>query len=271
MKVIQIPMNKIVANSEFNCRGAIAPIDVVDLAKDIAKNGLLEPLIVQPIANEKYQLIAGYRRHTALTINKWQNAPCSVVEGLSELEAKSLNLRENLIRKNLNIKQEADALKVYLKYHLTSKDIAMDLGQPKPWVDIRLQLLTLPEDIQREAAVGLINQEQIKYVASLPPSQQHSAVKEIKEKKIKGEKFQPPLKEKKKVDYLAKKPMKKEEVFDVINYLLTHGGSNIVTRALALTTGSISLLDFYREYKEYMAEEGYNFPIPEEAKLALTK
>jgi len=68
-KFVQMPMSDIYVDEDFNCRKRITPIDVVDLAKDIKKNGLLQPVIVSIQSDEQqaengksYRLIAGFRR-----------------------------------------------------------------------------------------------------------------------------------------------------------------------------------------------------------------
>src|SRR5690348_11843059 len=92
-KVYQVPMNEIFADDEFNCRGVIDPMTVIDLANDIRDKektrgegmGLIEPITLQPWSKEpgkKYRIVAGYRRFKAHEINKAEFIRALIREGL---------------------------------------------------------------------------------------------------------------------------------------------------------------------------------------------
>ena len=53
--IVHLEMKTILSDPEFNCRGHIAPIDVVELSKDIEAHGLQQPISVKPIKNGKTQ------------------------------------------------------------------------------------------------------------------------------------------------------------------------------------------------------------------------
>src|SRR5215831_9926890 len=94
-----LPTVEIFADENFNCRGTIAPFDVIDLAKSIEKNGLLQPIVVQPYVNHpphKYRIIVGHRRHRAYEVQGWKEIPAIIKEGLTDVQLRILNLQENL-------------------------------------------------------------------------------------------------------------------------------------------------------------------------------
>src|ERR1019366_295766 len=138
---------EIFSDEEFNCRGFIAPSDVVDLARDIASEGLLSPIVVQPAGDvtehkmprgKFWRIIAGHRRYAAMfLINKTPMIPCIVRTGLNPVKALILNLGENNNRKSLNILQEARALERLKNQGLGQTEIAQALKVPRPWVQTR--------------------------------------------------------------------------------------------------------------------------------------
>jgi ParB family chromosome partitioning protein len=110
-------LDDIRVDTDFNCRGAITPISVHELANNIRTAGLIEPVVVRPYDKDgfKYDLVAGFRRTQAfknLRANepeKYSEIPV-VIKNVTLAEAKILNLIENIHREDLNILQEARAL-----------------------------------------------------------------------------------------------------------------------------------------------------------------
>src|SRR5690606_25873258 len=92
-KLYEISLTDIYIDNAFNCRGAIAPIDVVDLAKSIKADGLQQPIIVEPFEHPKYKyrIISGHRRFVAHRVNEAKTIQCKVVTGLNEFQARRLN------------------------------------------------------------------------------------------------------------------------------------------------------------------------------------
>jgi ParB family chromosome partitioning protein len=187
-EVQEIDISSIYSDNDFNCRGPIPKIDVVDLAKDIERNSLMFPISVQPVKDAtgvpegySYRVIAGHRRLAAFIVLNKTTIPAMIRRGLNELQARILNLGENLKRQNLNLLQEAKALQKLRELGLTQEQIAMELGSSRSWVQVRVNLLSLPEAIQNEAAAGMLNQSQIKQIYSLKtPERQYEAVRKIK-------------------------------------------------------------------------------------------
>lgn len=269
-KVEMIDMETLWADPSFNCRGHIAPIDVIDLAKDIAAKGLDIPITVMPIVHEKYKykVVAGHRRHMAFLVNKATQIPAYVRPDFDELGARRFNLRENLHREDLNIKQEAHALKYFLQYKVgdrcvfTDKELAEEFGQSVGWIQVRKSLLNLPDDIQDEAAAGMINQDQIRILAKIKKTEdRYALLRKIKEKKQRGEVVklettQPtrnPLKSKKR-DPIEIKQIQ-DELYDLI-------GPGLVTRVLAWCRGEISTVALYNSIQDYCREEDIPFKMP---------
>jgi len=227
-----IALTDIHIDDTFNCRGALAPIDVEDLAKDIRSHGLHQPVVVMPYTEEeqkktgfKFKLIAGFRRTYAHMILKLELIECKIKDHMDDSAARIINLSENLKRRELNILQEALALEALYVAGIPRDDVAKRIGMSSSWVQVRFALLTLPKDIQKDAASGLLNQYELKKVAAITsPVEQYAAVRAIKEAKIRGQRVD---------QIIARKPpsknAKKFRTTGEINTLLDHVMDQIPT------------------------------------------
>lgn len=272
-----IPMDEIFHDSDFNCRGRIAPIDVIDLAKDIAERGLDQPIVLKPFTDPakpklKYKIVAGHRRHMAFKVNNSTHIPAYVRPDLTELQARMLNLRENLHREELNVKQEAHALKFFLDYKqgeternlFTEADLSDIFGQSRGWVQIRKLVLDLPESIQDEAAAGLLTQEQIRTVAKIKnKNDQFELVRKIKERKLKGEKIKLTPSVKRPSDVMKAKERKKPEIEEMMGIIYDIIGPGLATRFGAWCAGNISTVALYSSIQQHCEENDLPFKMPQ--------
>jgi len=262
-----IPVEEIYSDDEFNCRGSISPLDVADLARSIQADGLQSPITVQPASDVKtyippkfkYRIVAGHRRFKACKVLSLKSIPAFVRPGLNEVRARILNLSENFQRKDLNILQEANALRHLQEVGLPRDSVARELGMSSSWVQVRYNLLTLPVEIQQEAAAGILNQYQIKQLYSLDTEEQmFEAVRKIKEAKVKGEKVDN-VGKRKKQSIGTKKVRLRPEIFDMMELLAKEVGYGLHTRVLAWASGEITTADVFNDVKEM--NPGFTPPI----------
>lgn len=266
-QVVLIPMNEIFSDDSFNCRGRIAPIDVVDLARSIENHGLQQPIIVQPYnsGDFKYRIISGHRRHAAHRVLKAERIKAIINPVVDELTARKLNLEENLKRKDLNIIQEAYAIKHFRDAGWQEEMIAKNIGMSRGWVQIRLMLLTMQPEIQTEAAAGFLTQEHIRQLYAIKdPEDRFAAVRTIKDAKLSGERKITLKTTKTKKQLLSKRVRDREEIFELIEVIIDSAGGNFATRCLSWAAGEISDIEIYKEIKEYCEERGKRFEIPGE-------
>lgn len=275
-RVADIPMREILSDDKFNCRGHIAPIDVLGLAKDIAERGLDQPIVVQPWNKDgyKYRIVAGHRRHMAFRVNRADTIPGYIRDDLDELKARLLNLRENVHRKDLNIVQEARALDFFLNYargKFTEQELGDIFGQSRGWVQIRKDLLTLPEEVQNEAGAGMLTTNHIKQLAKMKDrGQMFAIVKKIKEKKLRGESTKLTATVKRVGDALKARERKKHEIEELGEMLYDVIGPCLVTRVLAWAAGNISTAAVYTDLREYCEDNGIRFTMPQFVRDAIT-
>ncbi|TRZ53745.1 MAG: ParB/RepB/Spo0J family partition protein [Dehalococcoidia bacterium] len=276
MNVMSINLDDIDADEEFNCRGAIAPIDVASLAEDIQLRGLIAPGVVIPHPDPeesgfKYKLIAGFRRRMALKVLGLKMYDCAVHEDLSADDAMYLNLNENIQRSDLTIMQEALAIAKIKKHNpgTSRTGCAEKLGMSPGWVQLREQLLNLPPEIQQEVVVGIITQTQIRELNTVlrreGKERCYEIAKEIKKAKIAGRK---PRIIKKKNRYVAK-ARKKEEIFemmadmnDSIPYKDADGDYHLWPRALAWASGQITDSELFETCERFATKRGITWRAP---------
>lgn len=282
-QVHAIPMNEIFSDDQFNCRGTISVIDVQELAADIKLNKLQFPICVQPAADvkgyvpagKKYRIIAGHRRHRAYLFlhlqdkndPRYQTIPAMVKTGLSEIQALVHNLNENLKREALNILQEANALRRMKELGLGQEDAAIAVGKTRSWVQVRYTLLELPDVIQQEAAAGILNQQQIKQIYSLPTDDERfAAVRKIKMARDNGMKGLG-VGKKPQDDPYKKKRRQKNEVQEMMMYIAkeTPIGFGLVTVAMGWANGEASTAALYLSISEECKKRGVPYQIPVES------
>lgn len=252
--LVKIKVNDILASEENNCRGKISPLDVIDLWKSIEKDGLIQPIVVKkldkPINGKFYRLICGYRRHMAHIVGK-QELILSRIIDCSDAEAEILNLAENLQRKELNLWQEAVAVGKLHAKHWTQERIAAQLKVSQGWVICRLKLLSLPQEIQKEAAEGVLKPGHVVIIYDLKfPEKQFAAVRKIKEANERGEKVtQKVLQEEMtpKAKLITKKTRTREEIFTMIEKVMEKAGAGLHTRCMAWCAGEISDEELLKE------------------------
>ena len=128
-----------------------------ELAASIAARGIIQPILVTPLAKGKYQLVAGERRWRAAQRAKLHEIP-AVVRSLDIREIMALALIENLQREDLNPMEEARA------YHrladedgLTQSEIAKLVDKSRSHVANIQRLLALPDDVQEMVGAGSLS------------------------------------------------------------------------------------------------------------------
>lgn len=225
MEVVNIPINEIDADDDFNCRGTISPIDVAALAKDIEAEGLINPGTVilhpDPAKGFKYKLIAGFRRFMAMRMLKRDVYPCSIRDSMSEDQAMIFNLNENIQRSELNIVQEAVALAKIKAINpgLSREQCAEKLGTSCGWVQIREMLLKLPVEVQKEVVAKMITHNQVRelYTVSLKEgtARVYEVAKQLKDARMAGRK----ARIKKKINRDLKHAQSRAEVFDMLDIM----------------------------------------------------
>ncbi|MEK3979451.1 nucleoid occlusion protein [Psychrobacillus sp. FSL K6-2836] len=146
-EVLNIAIEKIVPN-RYQPRTVFDDEKIEELARTIHTHGVIQPIIIRKMDDEKYEIIAGERRFRAMTKLKWAEVP-AIIRNLSDKETASIALIENLQREELTAIEEAVAYQKLLKLHdLTQEALAQRLGKGQSTVANKLRLLKLPQEVQ---------------------------------------------------------------------------------------------------------------------------
>lgn len=128
-----------------------------ELADSIRQHGVLQPLLVRPLANGGYQLVAGERRWRASRLAELKEVPV-IIKELSDTEAMEIAIIENLQREDLNPIEEAEGLQALIdKCGYTQEEVAVSVGKSRPAITNALRLLRLPEEVRDMTKNGVIS------------------------------------------------------------------------------------------------------------------
>lgn len=170
--------------SQYQPRRTFAPDQLTELAQSLAKNGLLQPIVVRQVGAQQYEIIAGERRFRAAQQLKWTTIP-ALVRNYSDQQSASLALIENLQRQDLNPIEEARAYKkLAAMNNLRQEDLAAQLGKSQSYIANKLRLLKLDATVQQALIAGQITSRHGRALVSLTASQQQTALYKILQQQL---------------------------------------------------------------------------------------
>jgi ParB family transcriptional regulator, chromosome partitioning protein len=143
----EIPVDSIDRNL-FQTRGAMDEVQLAELAASIIANGVVQPILVRPQVNGRYQLIAGERRWRA-SIQAGKTTIPAILRQVSDEQAMEITIVENLQRTDLNPMEQARAFdRLGREFHMTQEQMATRTGKDRTSVANFLRLLKLPATVQ---------------------------------------------------------------------------------------------------------------------------
>lgn len=146
-EVKKIPISNIIPN-RFQPRTIFAEDKIEELSRTIHTHGIIQPIVVREIDDNKFEIIAGERRFRAVQKLGWIEIP-AIIKNLNDTETASVALIENLQREELTPIEEAMAYAQLLEIHnLTQEALAQRLGKGQSTIANKLRLLKLPNEIQ---------------------------------------------------------------------------------------------------------------------------
>jgi len=145
-ELAQLPVGSIVPNAR-QPRRRFDEDAIEALAESVRAQGVVQPVVVRPLGEGRYELVAGERRWRAARRAGLATVP-ALVRVADERESLLLALVENVAREDLSAIEEARAYAVLQdEFGLSLGEIAERVGRAKPSVSNRLRLLELPDDV----------------------------------------------------------------------------------------------------------------------------
>ena len=150
-----------------------------ELADSIAAHGVLQPLLVRPLQNGMYQIVAGERRWRAARIAGLSEVPALIRE-LSDEETDQVALIENLQREDLNAVETAEGYRRLMdKYGMTQEQLSNAVGKSRPAIANTLRILNLPEEVLPLVSSGKLSAGHAKAILSAPEEKRAELAKII--------------------------------------------------------------------------------------------
>src|SRR3954454_1012288 len=128
-------------------RRTFADEALAELAQSIRSRGMLQPIVVRPLAGGQFELVAGERRLRAAKIAELESVP-AVVREADDWERLDLALAENMAREDLNPIDEARACAMLVEdLGLTKGEVGRRVGRSRVAISNLIRLLELPEEV----------------------------------------------------------------------------------------------------------------------------
>ncbi len=173
LRISDIEPNKDQPRKDFDAEALAA------LADSVREHGVLQPILVRPISESRYQIVAGERRWRASKMAGLTEIP-AVVREMTEEETMQLAMIENLQREDLNAIEEALGYELLMtRYHMTQDEVSKRVGKSRSAVANALRLLKLPKKTSELVRSGALSAG---HARALLQSDDEALIDEVAEK-----------------------------------------------------------------------------------------
>lgn len=155
--MLEVPLEQISPNP-YQPRKTFNEASIEELARSVSEHGIVQPLVVNRIGDDKYRLVAGERRFRAAQKAGLKKVPVVVKEMAADGDTLQIALIENIQREDLNPIEEALAYhQLHEEFSLTQEEIAKRVGKERSTVANFLRLMKLPDSVKRLLASGQLS------------------------------------------------------------------------------------------------------------------
>jgi ParB family chromosome partitioning protein len=170
--------------SPFQPRKDFDPARLQELADSISAQGIVQPVVARPLADGRYEIIAGERRWRAAQLAGLHELPVLVREAPDQAVL-AIALIENIQREDLNPLEEAEALKRLLdEYGMTHQQLADAVGKSRAAISNQLRLNDLHPEVKTLLLTGAIEMGHARALLALAPEKQGPAAHKVASKKL---------------------------------------------------------------------------------------
>ncbi|HEX3674372.1 MAG TPA: ParB/RepB/Spo0J family partition protein [Rhizomicrobium sp.] len=167
--------------NRFQPRKTFGPHELADLANSVREKGVLQPILVRPVAGEAnaFEIVAGERRWRAAQLAKLHDVPV-VVREMNDGEALELAIIENVQREDLNAVEEAAAYHELMdRFAYTQDRVAQEVGKSRSHIANTLRLLKLPEAVKAMVREGRLSAGHARTLLSVddPEARAHEIIR----------------------------------------------------------------------------------------------
>lgn len=170
---------ELIQRGKYQPRRDIHPEALEELAESIKAQGVMQPIVVRPIGDGRYELIAGERRWRATQLAGLDRIP-AVIRDVPDEAAIAMSLIENIQREDLNPIEEAMALKrLQDEFELTHQEVATAVGKSRTTITNLLRLIALTDDVKLLLERGDLEMGHARSLLTLEPSVQRDIARQI--------------------------------------------------------------------------------------------
>lgn len=170
-EVVYLPV-EFLRRGKYQPRKDIDPEKLKELSDSIAAQGIIQPIVVRRLSEDKYEIIAGERRWRAAQLAELSDVPV-IVKDIDDRSVMAVALIENIQREDLNALEEAEALHRLLdEFELTHQQIAESIGRSRAAVSNLLRLLDLAPDVKSMLGKGGLEMGHARALLGLEESRQ---------------------------------------------------------------------------------------------------
>ncbi|MDK8462486.1 ParB/RepB/Spo0J family partition protein [Marinobacter sp. SS13-12] len=174
----------LIQRGRFQPRRDMDPAALQELADSIRQQGVMQPVVVRPIAEGRFELIAGERRWRATQMAELDSIP-AIIRDVPDDAAIAMALIENIQRENLNPIEEAFALqRLQDEFGLTQAQVAEAVGKSRTTITNLLRLISLSEDVRVMLEHGDLEMGHGRAMLTLQPEQQMHVAKQVVAKSL---------------------------------------------------------------------------------------
>lgn len=220
-----------------------------ELADSIAREGIMQPLLVRPLAGEKdvFEIIAGERRFRAAKIAGLNEVPV-LIRDVNDEQAAIMALIENMQREDLNPLEEAKGIRRLIdEFNFTHEQAAESIGRSRSYTSNLLRLLNLAEPVQEQLLEGQIDMGHARALLAVSAAEQILLVHQVVAKQLSVRETERLVKQFLNKDNQSKKIITKERSRDVVRLeeaLSDYLGTKVTIKVNAKQKGQL-LIDFH--------------------------
>ena len=173
-EVVELRLEDIIPN-RFQPREKFSEAELNELAESIKLYGVINPIVVRKVG-DKYEMVAGERRHKASMLAGKTTIPAIIAE-LNDLEAAQVALIENIQRQDLTAIEEARTYQTILRMgNITQEELAQKVGKTQPTIANKLRLLDLAQEVQDALLEGKISERHARALLNIDDREQQKAL-----------------------------------------------------------------------------------------------
>lgn len=182
-ELLKLPITKLIPG-KYQPRRGMSDTGLEELSLSIQSQGIIQPIVVRLVADDKYEIIAGERRWRAAKLAKLDIVPC-IVKNVPDESVVAIAIIENIQREDLNAMEEAVALERLLtEFDLTHQEVATAVGKSRTAVSNLLRLNKLNDSVKTLLENGDIEMGHARALLALEGDIQTSTAQTVASKEL---------------------------------------------------------------------------------------